>query len=381
MAVCYVDFRRAFDSIVFNKLLIKLQSFGICGKLLLWLSAFLINRTQRVVIENCLSVEKDVVSGVPQGSVLGPILFLLFINDIEHICCGSTKFKLFADDLKLYCEVDVFNNSNNDLQNSLNRLASWATEWQLTINFNKCSVLGIHGRSRTSNHIYSINGFVLSGLGSIRDLGVEIDYCLSFKSHIKNCVSRALQRTGILFRGFLCRDLQFLRKAFVTYIRPVVEYNSIIWSPSQVTYIDLVERVQRRFTKRIPCLQSMSYNERLSAINLPSLELRRLHFDLLNYYKIINHQTSLIPESLYSYHVPPDSLRNATPFIQKPRNASSALLSSFVYRSIDCWNFLPAEAKALPNLNLFKAAILKLDCTSFLHGSMYTSLNNFNIFM
>jgi hypothetical protein len=124
-----------------------------------------------------------------------------------------------------------------------------------------------------------------------------------------------------------------------------------------------------------------TYKERLAAINLPSLELRRLLFDLSNYYKIMNHLTPLTPESMYIYHVPPDSLRNATPFIQKPRNASSALLSSYIYRSIDCWNFLPAEIKALPNLKLFKASVLKLNCTAFLHGSMYTSLNNFNIFV
>jgi hypothetical protein len=328
-----------------------------------------------------LSVEKPVISGVPQGSVLGPILFLLFINDIDQICSGSTKFKLFADDLKLYSVIDVFNNSVNDLQQSLNNLSSWASQWQLSINFSKCSVLGVHGRSRASTRTYSINGFILSGLLSIRDLGIETDYCLSYKSHIKNCVSKAFQRTGILFRGFLCRDLLFLRQAFITYIRPVVEYNSVIWSPSQVTYIDLVERVQRRFTKRIPCLQSMTYKERLAAINLPSLELRRLHFDLCNYYKILNHLTPLTPESMYSYHVPPDSLRNATPFIQKPRNASSILLSSYIYRSIDCWNFLPAEIKALPNLKLFKASVLKLNCTASLHGSMYTSLNNFSIFV
>ena len=98
----YINFSRPFDSIVLCKLLAKLNALGIDGKLLAWLSAFLHNRRQSVVIENCFSSVGDVISGVPQGSVLGPVLFLIFINDIEHICCGDTNLQLFADDCKLY---------------------------------------------------------------------------------------------------------------------------------------------------------------------------------------------------------------------------------------------------------------------------------------
>ena len=120
------------------------------------MSVFLCNRTQRVV-ENCLSAERIVLSGVPQGSVLGPILFLLYVNDIETVCCGSTKFKLFADDLKLYSEIVVSSNSANncvsvtDLQLSVNKLVVWAFDWQLSINFEKCSVLGLRGRASVSS--------------------------------------------------------------------------------------------------------------------------------------------------------------------------------------------------------------------------------------
>jgi len=147
------------------------------------------------------------------------------------VCCGSTKFQLFADDLKLYSTIDTSNSYRNNLQNSLDKLVRWASDWQLNINIDKCSVLGIHGRSRThtSTRSYSINGFIISCSNSVRDLGIIIDSGLSYKNHINNCVSKALQRVGVLYRGFLCRDLDFLRKAFITYIRPVVEYNYVIW--------------------------------------------------------------------------------------------------------------------------------------------------------
>jgi len=301
--IIYIDFQRAFDSIVHSKLILKLQSFGINGKLLAWLTAFLSNRTQCVVIENCLSDERPVLSGVPQGSVIGPILFLLFINDIDSVCSGITNFKLFADDLKLYSNVTACS-SNTDLQLSLDNLSLWANSWQLTINTNKCSVLGLHGRFRSSNKSYYFNGCLLSSTNPIRDLGILINDNLYYKSHINSIVSKSLQRIGILFRGFLCRDLHFLRKAFIIYVRPLIEYNSILWSPNQKKYIDLIEKVQRRFTKRIPCLHNLPYLDRLKTINLESLELRRLHFDLFYYYKILHNLTDINPDNFFHLSQP-----------------------------------------------------------------------------
>jgi hypothetical protein len=148
--VVYIDFCRAFDSIVYSKLLAKLQSFGICGNLLMWLRAFLFNRTQRVCIDNCLSDESYVVSGVPQGSVLGPILFLLFINDIDCVCNSNSTLKLFADDLKVYSIFDVSHDCNfinNHLQETIDKVCEWATKWQFTINVLKCSALYVNPRN------------------------------------------------------------------------------------------------------------------------------------------------------------------------------------------------------------------------------------------
>jgi hypothetical protein len=203
--VIYIDFAKAFDSIVPSKLLLKLEMYGISGRLLDWLRcffAFLSNRTQCVIIDYCFSPTCSVISGVPQGSVLGPLLFLVYINDIDSVCCGSTKLQLFADDAKLYSEIDICNGSLT-LQQSLDRLANWASEWQLTININKCAVLSISSKSQPTSHAYFIGGLAISRLNSYVDLGITISSNLLFEQHINNIVSKARQRISILLRGFL----------------------------------------------------------------------------------------------------------------------------------------------------------------------------------
>ena len=199
--VVYIDFSKAFDSIVFSKLLFKLQNCGISGRLLSWLSSFIHGRSQCVVLENCFSTSSFVISGVPQGSVLGPILFLVFINDVESISCGETTVKLFADDLKLY---SVYNSTDNsaDLQQSIDNLVKWSNVWQLQINMNKCQVLSIHTKFNlnTSNN-YSLNGFVLSSVAIANDLGVHVDSNLTFKQHIASIITKARQRAGVFFVG------------------------------------------------------------------------------------------------------------------------------------------------------------------------------------
>ena len=243
---------RTFDSIVYSKLLTKLSAYGIDGKLLGWLSAFLHYRTQCVVIENCFSSVADVISGVPQGSVLDPVLFLIFINDIESICCGETDLKLFADDLKLYSSVTI-DSPLQSLQQSIDNLVDWATRWQLEINISKCATFTV-GTTRGNNSIYTTNNKRLNNVDSIADLGVEIDSNLSYQAHIANIVSKATQRVGVLFRGFVTRDIKFMRKAFVSYIRPILEYNSVVWNPYTKDLTMRIEKVQRRFTKWIPSL-------------------------------------------------------------------------------------------------------------------------------
>jgi hypothetical protein len=369
--IIYIDFSRAFDSIVHKKLLNKLENYGITGKLLNWISCFIEDRYQCVAIENCFSSVAKVISGVPQGSVLGPILFIIFINDIDCVCHGKTNLKLFADDAKLYSEIDLSCHSSS-LQSSLNNLATWAEAWQLLINVQKCFVLSTVSSKRTnvsSSRSYYLNGVLLTNSASVLDLGITISPDLSYTAHINNIVSKAFQRSSIFFRGFASRNLQLMRKAFVTYIRPILEYNCILWSPNLVYLIDLIESVQRKFTKRIPSLSNLPYSSRITSLKLQTLELRRLHFDLTNYFKILNGMSSLNPSDYFLIYNPIISTRSAVPSLLKPLHASSKLSSFFSYRSVEAWNHLPTSVKLLTSLPSFKASIKSVNFSALLKCS------------
>ena len=186
-------------------------------------------------------------------------------------------------------------------------------------------------------------------------------------------ITKALQRVGIFFRGFSSRRLDLVRKTFTTYIRPLLEYNSTVWNPSHKYLIDKLENVQRQFTKRVTSLSHLTYQERLSVLKLEPLELRRLRFDLIQYYKIFNNLTSLHHADYFSYHQPSLFTRNPSPFLIKPLNCPNYLLTSFFYRSLDCWNSLPPELRQIKSLNSFKSQLLKVNLNNFLIGSVFNS--------
>ena len=189
--IIYVDFAKAFDSVSHSKLLQKLRSYGIRGKLLNWISAWLSGRTQSVKIQNISSAAKPVLSGVLQGSVLGPLLFLIFINDLVDDLDPSANPTLFADDLKLFSDANVIPTSSDShsvfcplLQNSLNKLHLWCLKWQLQISISKCAVLSISNSRSPKPRRYSINSHPIPEVTSYSDLGVIVDNQLTFSIHV-----------------------------------------------------------------------------------------------------------------------------------------------------------------------------------------------------
>jgi len=378
--VIYIDYKKAFDSIVHTKLLVKLQSFGIEGRLLAWISSFLANRTQRVVVENCFSAERSVQSGVIQGSVLGPILFLLYVNDVSSTLQGNVQLKLFADDLKIYTSIDadISHTHASELQSCLDSLCDWSKAWQLTINSAKCSILSLHSRKNCCSHDYYVDGNRLPNQSKMKDLGITVDDKLTFKDHINKVVTDANRRVCLLFRGFVCKQPTFLRRAYITYIRPLLEYNTIIWNPSLKKYIDLIENVQRKFTKRIPGLENLAYEERLGRLNLESLEIRRLRSDLVYYHKIFLGVTPHAVSDFFTLRIPPSQLRRSTSSIIKPVKASNGYLSSFRFRSVDAWNALPEKLKQSKTINEFKTGLKCVDLSAFLYGRGHTHLHDFS---
>jgi hypothetical protein len=164
-----------------------------------------------------------------------------------------------------------------------------------------------------------------------------------------------------------------MRRAFIAYVRPVLEYNSIIWNPCAKYLIDLIESVQRNFSKRIPSLSSLTYAERIAMLNLETLELRRLRFDLIFYYKVFNNLTPFDPNVVFTMYFPPPILRHNSPIIQKPIRTSNKLCPGiFFYRNIDAWNNLPRDVRLLPTVPSFKRTLKCIDFSAYLRGSINT---------
>ena len=365
--VVFIDFSRAFDSVVHTKLLYKLNSVGITGKLLSWITSFLTDRTQCTVIEGFRSAVTNVISGVVQGSCLGPVLFILFVNDVTKIFSGSSVCSMYADDIKLYTVLNV-DLLNLDMSLNLSRLYEWASYWQLEINPGKCQTL--HLGLKNPVLTYEIGDNKIANYDEVKDLGVITDSMLKYSAHINTIVTKAFQRLGLIRHGFLSRDRKLLVKAYVTYVRPVLEYSTCTWSPVYKKHIDLIERVQRHFTKMISGLYDLSYPERLAITGLDSLELRRLKFDLIMYYKIINDQTCLNAEDFFNFDCSLKVTRTSSNLkLIKPRYKTDSLKHNFFVRCIDAWNSLPIHVRSANTKNKFKSLLDHTDLKKILNGS------------
>ena len=222
---------KAFDSVVYSKLFTKLAGYGIKFELLAWLRSFLLDRLQCVCIDGFFSEFTTVVSGVPQGTVLAPLLFILFINDIADSIKHPSSCKLFADDVKLYTSFDLLdvNCGTSQLTSALLILEDWSRRWQLRIYTSKCSILhlGPHNPSLS----YTLNHNPLPVANSVRDLGITFNCKLKFDEYINKIVSKAFQLVNLIFRSFVSRCPKIFCRAFKTYIRPILEYCTPVWSP------------------------------------------------------------------------------------------------------------------------------------------------------
>jgi len=165
-------------------------------------------------------------------------------------------------------------------------MQQWCANWQLTINTQKCFVL--HLGFTNSQIQYTLDGCLINDAQNVTDLGVDIDCHLKYDTHINNIIGKAYDRERFLFKGFASRSLHILRQPLITYVRPVLEYASSVWSPYLLKHINAIEKVQKRFTKRIYSLSHLSIPERLAVINLEPLQLRRLKNYLVMYFKCLN---------------------------------------------------------------------------------------------
>ena len=356
--VVYLDFSKAFDKVSHAHLIYKMRQKQIPEQLVSWTKAFLTNRRQRVVLQGEYSEWLPVTSGVPQGSVLGPLLFSIYIDDLDDVLAPNTLIGKFADDTKL---IQVYYRENTEsevekLQISLDNISMWCTKWELPINISKCAV--IHYGKLNIAKSYYINRIAIPHTTEVRDLGVLQSNNSKYKTHIQNISKSARKITGLLLRTFRSRHLKVLLPLYKALIRPLLEYGTPIWNPYNKMDIKEIEQVQRYFTKRINGLSRLNYCARLSKLELPTLEMRRKYFDIIMCHKLLHR---LVRSKCSEYL---NIRRSATrghnfKLVGQTAVVSEARRRFFTERIVNAWNQLPAEIANITDHSRFKSAIRK----------------------
>lgn len=355
--IVYTDFEKAFDKVPHQRLLSKLVSYGVHCNLIKWIEMFLCFRSYQVRINGKFSQCKAVASGIPQGSVLGPLLFVIYINDLDQFCGNNGELFLFADDAKLFKHIQSMHDSyvlNTLCQN----LFSWSEKWLMKLNIDKCKVLTITLNKNLLDYKYSIDTMnsgtvVLERVYCMKDLGVNIDSDLNFKDHIYEKIKKAYQMLGIINRNFSNLDRFSFLLLYKSMVRSHIEYANVVWSPYKDYLIKDLERVQKRATKMVKGLRNLSYKERLINLQLPTLKFRRIRGDMIEVFKILS--------GVYDMHVCPTLLRSENVRtrgnclkLQTNRTRYDIRKYSFSNRIVKIWNSLPDVVISADSVNCFK---------------------------
>ena len=366
----YLDFMKAFDKVPHKRLLLKLKSYGVGDTVASWIESFLVGRRQRVVVNGYSSSWAPVTSGIPQGSVLGPLLFIIYINDLPKNI--TSEIYLFADDTKLFRNVKT-DGEANILQEDLHKLEQWSDKWLLHFHPQKCKVLDIGNRVREQNEYY-MGEHKLDHITEEKDLGVIIDNKLKFDSHINNKIDKANNILGAIRRSFSYLDKTILLRLFTSLVRPQIEYANSVWNPHLRKHIDSIENIQRRATKMVPELKELPYTERLKSLKLPTLAYRRLRGDMIETFKILNKCYDQQVANFLPLH-PNKRTRGHSQKLFKRRPRLDVRKYSFSYRIVDAWNSLPEKVISAPSVNSFERRLdkhwshqdLKYDYTAYLN--------------
>jgi len=353
--IIYLDYRKAFDSVPKRRLLERLRSQGISGKLLGWIESFLTSRTMRVGVRGTYSRWMDVVSGVPQGSVLGPLLFLLFVNELPSWIV--TNIKMFADDTKLWNKVESVADSQK-LQGDLDRLMDWSDKWLLQFNAAKCKVMHVGHGFDTKYYIRDETGPVqLQSVEEERDLGVFFTRDLKSSTQCVRSAAKARRIVGMVRRNFRRLDKEDFLLIYKTYIRPHLEYCVQAWSPHLVKDMECLERVQKIATKLVPALRNLDYGERLKRLGLTTLQTRRVRGDLIEVFKIMTGREKINRDQFFHMSQNLHGLRGHSLKITKERSSRDVRKYFFSQRVVNDWNKLPQHVVDAETVNGFKNAL------------------------
>ena len=251
-----------------------------------WIESFITGRTQKVRIDGEMSEAKEVISGIPQGSVLGPFLFVLFVNDVPDLV--RSMLYLFADDNKVYKVIKHPIADRAELQIDLDKLYEWSNIWLMKIHPEKLFGMEIGGWRDNPQYDYTVGPMLVKYSTMEKDIGVEMDNQLKFSNHIDTITKKANSKAGWLRRTFRFLTPTLFKPLYRAIVCSQLENAASTWSPHKQQDIDKLESVQMRATKMLPGFKTRSYEERLVALNLTTLKYRRTRGDMINVYKIMS---------------------------------------------------------------------------------------------
>lgn len=363
----YTDFQKAFDTVPHDFLLLKMSNyFGICGDDLKWFRSYLSDRYQRVVLSGQVSDWVCVPSGVPQGSILGPSLFLMYVNEIPN-CFRSSNCLLYADDVKIFKNISNVNDCVQ-LQSDLDAFCDWCSKWKMTLNINKCFFINFSlKRSLNVSFNYSLFDSILTQVTNVCDLGVVFCSNMSFSPHIDQIVKKSYRMLGFVRRTMKdVNDANVLKVLFNAHVRSHLDYCSSIWSPKAKCSILKIERVQKRFIKHLCFVrkityESTKYDELCAMFGLTSLETRRKITDLKLFHKILHGRVNCSHlVSAISLNLPIRRTRHTDIFTSRKRPRIAVRKNDFVPRTLNLVNSVPTVDIFYPN---FSRRML-LDCVT-----------------
>ena len=355
--VVVLDFSKAFDVVPHQRLLHKLNHYGIRGTTLNWIQNFLTNRTQKVVVDGSSSESARVKSGVPQGTVLGPLLVLIYINDLPSTV--SSQVRLFADDCLLYrpikCRAD-----QEKLQRDLSALQDWAFRWGMCFNPSKCSVLRVsRPKSKNLEFQYTLKGETLENVSSTPYLGVCLSETLEWEAYINKITSKANSTLGFLRRNLKACPPKLRETAYFSLVKSSLEYSSAVWDPFRQKDIDKLEKIQRAAARFVTqnYRQTASVTSLIQNLGWTDLKTRRKNSRLLCMFKILN---ELVEIPINNRLIPADRrTRGGHNQAYKHIRANTTLgQNSFWHRTIPDWNSLQAAATESKTVAAFKSQLV-----------------------
>ena len=354
--VIVLDFAKAFDRVNHSLLCEKIKSYGIDGDTNRWISNFLKDRKQRVVVDGESSDTIQVKSGVPQGSVLGPCLFLAYINDLpEQITSNS---RLFADDTAVDRKIQS-RSDQEKLQSDLNSLEDWENQWDMAFHPDKCQVLQVSNKKKKYDFQYQLHNQNLQIVSSSKYLGVTIQDNGKFDVHINNIANASNKMLGFVRRNLRVNSKSSKETAYKMLVRPKTEYAAVVWDPHTKDNITKLEKIQRRAARVVmqDYKQTSSVTEMLKALDWPSLELRRKASRLTTLFKI---DTGKVNVSIKPQPAPTRSRRAHDRQFQRNTCKKDVRNYSFFPRTIRDWNALPQDTVSAPSADAFHQRVLRL---------------------